>query len=302
MILFGGGLGNQMFQYAFGRHLSIKNNQPLKLDISRYDNSINPDLLKNGRIFGLHNFNIDYHPATEREIRYFDKYYKSDTLLRKIYRKFEKIRFSNKKYFEKSYILEPLGNGQIYDSSILTFPYNNAYFRGFWQSEKYFIDIKDIIWKDFQVKNEPDEYNKTMLANIKKNNSISLHVRMGDNADLDNPHGALTPKYYHEAINLILKKIRNPHFYIFSDNMEWAKNNISIECPHTYVDNPPSKDYEDIRLMSNCKNHIIANSTFSWWGAWLAKNPNKTVIAPKKYSQNSNIQNPDYYPENWILI
>ena len=101
----------------------------------------------------------------------------------------------------------------------------------------------------------------------------------------ENLVGVLPFDYYDKAIKFLTDNIKNPAFYIFSDDIEWVKNNFKIDFPSVYIQNALDKDYEDMRLMSQCKHHIIANSTFSWWGAWLDTNPDKIVIAPERYAQ-----------------
>lgn len=301
-MLMGGGLGNQMFQYALGRHLSIKNNQQLKLDTRRFLFDVKPDTYNNIRIFGLDNFNITAEIASEKEIKKHYKYYQNNSPINKLLSKINKVRFFKKVYHERPFVIEPTDHCQIFDPNILTYRYKNAYFRGFWQSENYFKDIRDVILKDFTVKTDPDKYNSSLLQDIKKNTSVSLHFRRGDMTNPQNMIGVLPFDYYDKAIKFLTDNIKNPAFYIFSDDIEWVKNNFKIDFPSVYIQNTLDKDYEDMRLMSQCKHHIIANSTFSWWGSWLATNPNKIVIAPERYAQKINRPNPDYYPKSWILI
>ncbi len=302
IVLFGGGLGNQMFQYAFGRALSIKNNQLFKIDNSRYL-PLKPDAYKDWRIFGLNNFNIVGEIAKKEEIDKYNKYYKPKNWPQRLFLKLYNIRFSPENYYKKAYIVEPASNCQKFDPNILNFRYKDASFRGFWQSEKYFKDIRNILLRDFTVKTAPDKYSSMLLDEIDKSNSVNLHIRRGNNTDPQNPFGTLPFSYYVQAIEYLVKKINNPKFFIFSDDIGWVKNNfIKIDFPHVYIENGINKDYEDMRLMSQCKHHIIANSTFSWWGAWLANNPDKIVIAPERYAQNIDKPNPDYYPESWITI
>ena len=289
IILFGGYLGNHMFQYALGRHLSILNNQPLFLNSTRYGSYNNM-----GRSFNLDKFNISGTFVNHDFLENFSKKYRS-YFEKKV---FSRISVFKKKYYKHTYITEPAENNQKFDPMMLSYPLKNVHIRGFWQSEKYFQDIKDIIIKDLQVITPINEQNQKHLNNIKSTNSISLHFRITDN--VNSSAGKLSHEYYRKAIKIISKKVANPTFYIFSDNIDWIKKNFFLDCPVYYIENNP--DYEDMRLMSNCKYHIIANSTFSWWGAWLSTNPDKIVIAPEKFSQKMDKINPDYYPESWILI
>jgi hypothetical protein len=297
-MLTGGGLGNQMFQYALGRHLSIKNNQILKIDNSRYA-LVKQETYSSTWTFRLHHFNLLFSPASEEEIRRFKI---EPAILSRFFLKLGQKRLLSlfeKEYYKKSFVREPDDHCHIFDPKLLNEKFEDAYFRGFWQSEKYFKDIRDVILQDFTVKTAPDEYNSAMLQEINKNTSVSLHIRRGNP---DNHLGVLPFEYYRQAIAYVTTKIKNPHFYIFSDDVAWTKKNFKIDFPAVYVQNSLEKDYEDMRLMNRCKHHIIANSTFSWWGAWLCTHPEKIVIAPERYTQNIDRPNPDYYPESWVLI
>jgi hypothetical protein len=116
-------------------------------------------------------------------------------------------------------------------------------------------------------------------------------------------HGTCDSEYYKRALEYITEKVSNPHFYVFSDDMQWTKQNLDIPQPVCYVDqNSPNMGHVDMYLMSLCRHHIIANSTFSWWGAWLNKNPDKIVIAPKKWFAAAEYNSDDLIPSSWIRI
>ena len=284
-----GGLGNQMFQYAVGRHLAVKNKSTLKLDISGFKDY-------NLRNYDLGHFNIQENIATPKDLS--GVIFPSDKFIHKI-----------GKYLETKYTGAPQMqyiNERTYNFTpeILTLE-DNIYLEGYWQSEKYFSDITERIRKEFTVKNKPDPINKSYLGEIMDCESVSVHVRRGDY--VSNPvtaqvHGFLGPEYYHEAMNVMLEKICNPHFFVFSDDPEWAERNIKTDAPITYVKHNGTKNYEDMRLMSACRHHIIANSSFSWWGAWLASNENKVVIGPSRWFRNTDYNDLDRMPENWLRI
>lgn len=264
-----GGIGNQMFQYALGRCLAQKNNTELKLDISDFYKY--PD-----RKYMLDIFNIEAKIATQDEIN---------------------------ELKSRNYVKE---KNSYFDETILNLP-DNIYLEGYWQSEKYFKDIEDIIRKEFSFKEQPDEKNQKVLDNINNTNSVCIHFRRGDyTSSLRTKlfHGFCSNNYYKNGMKIIQKNVTSPHFFIFSDEPEWVREHLKINYEFSVVDiNPPEKGYEDLRLMLNCKHFIIANSTFSWWGAWLASNPRKNVIAPKKWfgiiSPNRKI-NPSL--EIWLKI
>jgi hypothetical protein len=183
---------------------------------------------------------------------------------------------------------------------------DNVYLEGYWQSENYFKTIENAIKSEFTLKEDPDPQNALLSEKILGSNSVSIHIRRGDY--VHNPvtfdyHGVCSLEYYHSAIDTIAKKISNPHFYIFSDDSLWVKQNLGINYPHTYVThNQGLKDYMDLWLMKLCRHHIIANSSFSWWGAWLCSNPGKIVIAPKQWFNNPDVNTDDLIPNTWLRL
>lgn len=288
-----GGLGNQMFQYAAGRRAAYVNKTELKLDTSWFKNpegAIKRDYL-------LDIFNIKEIFATKQEI---DKLKgENQGLLVLFYKKILKL---TKPYYKRSYVVEKYFH---FDPNILKIS-GNTYLEGSWQSEKYFGDIKDIVQQEFTFKGEPDEENKKIINQIVNSNSVSIHIRRGDYAydrKTHECHGVCDVDYYSKAVLLISSKIDKPKFFIFSDNPKWAKKNLKLRYPNIIVDhNFQKKDYEDLRLMSFCKQNIIANSTFSWWGAWLNRNPGKIIITPKEWFKDQKLDAKDLIPKAWLKI
>jgi hypothetical protein len=184
----------------------------------------------------------------------------------------------------------------------------NLYIDGYWQSEKYFLPVRDIILDELNVRYEQDLINRKISGNIQNTESVSIHVRRGDyviNPSTNKYHGLCSPEYYTSAVNLIAQKIADCNLFLFSDDPEWARENFEIDYPVTIVDNNgDSKSYEDLRLMSLCKHHITANSSFSWWGAWLNRNPGKIVVAPGQWfaDYHRNSRTKDLIPETWMRI
>jgi Glycosyl transferase family 11 len=181
----------------------------------------------------------------------------------------------------------------------------DSYLMGYWQSEQYFADIANIIREDFTFKLPMSQQNAELAKQINQVNAVSLHIRRGDYAN--NPetmatYGLCSLDYYKEAIRYIVERVNAPHFFIFSDDINWVKNNLKIDYPYQYVDhNHGTESYNDMRLMSLCKHHIIANSSFSWWGAWLNRNPEKLVVAPQKWFANE-LNVDDLFPRGWITL
>lgn len=282
-----GGLGNQLFQYALSRSLSLKNNELVKLDTSVFP--YYPPL----GTYRLHYFNTVANLAKSNEISRFRKYQ----------RKVGKIWFLYNRLIanESIYIQERQFS---FDPNILKIK-GSLYLDGWWQSEKYFKSIESIIRKEITLKNEPSLYFTQIARQIKNTNAVSLHIRRCDyvtNEKTNQHHGVCSLSYYQEAIKELTKKIYNPHFFVFSDNIIWAKQNLRIAFPITFVSQKnPDIEYEELIMMSLCKHHIISNSSFSWWGAWLCKNKEKIVFAPKKWFSKP-LDTKDLLPDSWIKL
>ena len=285
-----GGLGNQMFQYAVGRAISFRNNVKLKLDLSWYTND-------DSRIYKLKYFNIIEDYASKEEIDFIKP--KRSQIAKWIIHQFKQRFFP--------YYLKPLVNedGFSFNPKILKIK-DDSYLNGYWQSELYFSDCASIIRNDFTLKLKLDKNNMKFLDEIRSSNSISLHIRRGDyyfNKKTRQVHGTLPLNYYYSALNILSNLVHNPIIYVFSDDIQWAKHNLKLTLPSRFMDfNMANYDYIDLTLMSMCKYHIIANSSFSWWGAWLAQYKGKIVIAPKRWFAKCEVDSSSLFPNDWILI
>lgn len=282
-----GGLGNQLFQYAAARRISYLNHIPLKVDISEFARY---KLHK----YSLMHFNIVEAMATPEEIQAF----KPRTL-------FSRLAFrylSSFNILNRSYVMERHFH---FDPALLKINHG-VYLDGYWQSEKYFLDIEEVVRKELSVKTPPDSWNEQMMERIRNEAAVSLHIRRADyvtNSHTLTVHGCCSLDYYHHAVNLVAEKVESPHFFVFSDDPAWAKSNLQLPFPATFVEhNGPDKNYEDLRLMSLCRHNILANSTFSWWGAWLNAHPDKMVIAPQKWFNTDKMDPRDLVPQRWIKI
>jgi hypothetical protein len=281
------GLGNQLFQYALARRLSLLHNVPLKLDASQIE-------IYKIRKYSLRAFNIIEDFATE-----------DDIVKIKGRRSISFRRLAEKilPYYKRSYIEEQFFH---FDPNIIMSP-KNVYLKGYWQSERYFKDIEDIIRQEFTIKPEPDAINSQIAKIITDANSVSIHVRRGDYVNdnyINKIYCTCSLDYYHEAVETITKRTPHPQFFVFSDNPVWVKKNLIINYKTTYVThNNAEKDYEDLRLMSLCRHNIIANSSFSWWGAWLNRFPEKIIIAPKRwFTSVVNNDTNDLIPSSWVRL
>ena len=292
-----GGLGNQMFQYALGRHLALANAAALYLDRSAYDETVAPDPAQGIRACQLHHF------AVAGKFIRFEK--GINLVFSKIWYKFSRVMEKNRPYHARRHIIEPAENHFRFDPAIYNLKITGlVVLRGYWQSEKYLVDAAPMLRRELVVKSEPDEANRELLHQIGATNSVSIHVRHGDNANSVAANlGVLPLSYYETAVQRLAAGIANPHFFVFSDDIAWARQNLDIHHPVTYVEhNGDARSHEDLRLMTHCRHHILANSTFGWWGAWLGAKSGQIVYAPRRYYQNMAQPNPDLYPETWRLI
>lgn len=290
-----GGLGNQMFQYAFVYAVAKNFNAEILLDFSWFE-EVKEDPNVTTRKFELDAFNIDYRIATKEDLNALkcpDKRSKMQKRLWKIF-KIKKFRPAGHKFVQRK--------AYSFDKNLLEDSYYVDY-EGYFQNEKYFIENREKIIKLFSPKEELDEKNQSVLSLIKSANSISLHVRRGDYVSLDSAskfHGTCSLEYYQNAINYIVERVKNPHFFLFSDDIAWVSENLKINYPYTVISFNQGKGAMDLELMKHCKHNIIANSSFSWWGAWLNENPEKIVIAPEKWTLEK--QKDSLVPNEWVKL
>jgi hypothetical protein len=269
-----GGLGNQMFQYALYQ-AAVESGKKALLDLSHFNKNNQSTQYELGNIFSIHT------PAL---------------LL------CEKVLV--KACWNFLYLLHQIPYKEtdssfgIFDKKITTLQF--AYLKGYWQSEKYFEGISKTIRNHFSFPPFTDNKNKALLELIVHSNSVSIHIRRGDYLK-NNLNWSLDIDYYNRAIDLIKEKVNNPIFYIFSDDMHWAEANIKITNSHFINHNKGNDSFRDMQLMSNCKHNIIANSSFSWWGAWLNNNEDKKVIAPNKWLSSMEGTR-DIIPDSWIQL
>lgn len=271
-----GGLGNQMFQYAVARNLSLKHNVELKIDLSFLNNrNMGSNFVY--RDYDLNLFNIK--PDFEIDFS-------------------KRIVHSNQPHFHysKSYI-DSISNLLLEGNSVLL--------DGYWQSPFFFSEFEEEIRKDFEfinkVENETGEI-KEMLNLIESTNSVMLNVRRTDYLNTSF-HGVMGMDYLNKAKDIIEQKVENTHYFIFSDDVNWCKENINFENT-TLVDHryKGEKFGYYLQLMSKCKHFIIPNSTFAWWAAWLNTIDSKVVVAPKQWFTDNNINTSDLISKNWIRI
>jgi len=285
-----GGLGNQLFQYAAGRRLAEKHKTELMLDLTKFS----LDDVRPHELYGLHSFNIKAEIADMPELKQFY----ANNFWGKIKRKTKTMlgigkikRVCEKKHF-------------VFDPTIPELPDNVYLWGGYWQSEKYFKDIEDIIRVELALKNDLTPQSAVIERQIRDmQNTVSLHIRRGDyvtDAGTNSVLGLCPLDYYQKCISILENELGRLNIFVFSDDPDWVKKNLQSGNNLCFVENNNVKyAFEDIYLMSICKHNIIANSSFSWWGAWLNKNKNKKVFAPNQWIRNAGSSMLDIIPDNW---
>ena len=284
-----GGLGNQLFQYAAAKSLSLSHNTSLHLDISSFYRETLPEL-EVPRAFELYNFKgvkekIEKSPVNIQKGSY-----------RSIASRIQKIFPRHKR--------------DIYNEPYYHFSDNffktkkDVILKGQWQSEKYFSRYQDVIKNTYELKDEFIKNVKHFLPSNKE--TVSVHIRRGDymrKPIILDWHGVMSKEYYQNAFEILKKKLQDFQVYYFSDDPSWVRSELIPMMPGTIVSTEISSSHlEDFYLMSQCKHNIIANSSFSWWAAWLNPNPDKTVIAPKKWFNSGPQDTQDLFPSSWIKI
>ena len=280
-----GGLGNQLFQYALGRSIAITQHKEVKFDLSWFDNF-------KRRKYSLCHFNTRVNIANKKEIISLKKWERRDGY------KYLPLNLLRKK--SASHVKE---TGCCFKEEILKVP-NNTYLDGNWQHEMYFKAIENQIRKEITLKKKAGSIFNNLVQVINKSNSISLHVRRGDytTEKVQRILQLCTLDYYHRAISSMEDKVSQPTFFVFSDDIKWCKDNIKLKSSAIFVSGKGLEDYEELILMSKCRHNIIANSTFSWWGAWLNDNPNKIIIAPRKWFSTADMEQCDIIPHTWTTL
>ena len=281
-----GGMANQLFQYAAGYALALKHNVPLKLDLS-YFYEANTDTQ---RVFELNKFFIDYQLATQEDVDQVFKFSKLYYLWNKL------LPISKKRFYGEK---QPGFYKYFFNLG------GNLYLRGYFQSEKYFIDCKQIILEQFVFKIDMANQLQLSLKKIQESVTISIHVRLGDylHPNANSIMESFDLAYYKSAIEYMKMQFNHPRFLVFSDQIEIAKKLLHIDAELIYVDATFSKNAdEDFYLMQSCQHHIITNSTFSWWAAYLNQQAHKKVVAPQKWYKKHFGDATDLYPENWVIL
>jgi len=286
-----GGLGNQMFQYAAARRIALVHNVPLKLDISWFAR-------RRDRAYGLHALNIKEALATPDEL---------GQITGPSTRGIGRFVFWLRRRFKIGY-----GWTWIHERGLCPFDprvfdaRERTYLDGYWQSEKYFSDVADTIRREFTVDFPGDGSSRELADRMATSESVSVHIRRGDYVSDPRKREARSvcaPDYYRRCTTRVADLLAKPHLFLFSDDPDWVAANLRFEHPTTLVSTVPARrDHEDLRLMSACRHHIIANSSFSWWAAWLNPHSDKLVLAPRRWMNDPRVDDRDVVPPGWVRV
>jgi hypothetical protein len=289
-----GGLGNQMFQYAAARSLAIASRTVLRIDPLNFTKRT----LNKEHTFQLDSFRITAGRASREEIR---KY-----RAQKGFRGFL-ARIAGRSLIDGQGMVFEEPAGSAFKSLFLELG-PDRYLVGYFNSYKYFASIRDILLEEYVPKDNLSPEARKIVEQIEGTNSVGIHIRRGDYVDdpdvRKSIEGIITDRYYRNAIESISERVADPHFFVFSNDMDWVKANFRVPFKVTCVDiNPPQKGYEDLWIMSRCRHAITAGgSTFSWWAAYLNRNPDKIVVRTERINNDHAYNHPeDYFPPEWEI-
>lgn len=275
-----------MFQYAAARSLSLKRGLPFSVTFDDPYKFV-------ARKYALDIFQLHLNFAGMDDL---SRYAPKTGLKRKIFQLLgknpEPYLFQEKEYY-------------VFDPTLFGFN-NQIYLRGFWQSYQYFEDIREVLLNDFTFKKPASGKNAEWFNLALESNSVSIHVRRGDYvsvAQANKSHGVMEVPYYEQAIKAVAQRIGKVRFFVFSDDMPWVRENLKLPEDTVFIEgNDGEAAFEDMRLMTQCRHNIIANSSFSWWGAWLNQHPGKLVVAPNQWTTSVELKNITLAPAEWIII
>jgi len=288
-----GGLGNQLFQYAAGRALSLRTGGSLLIDLSWFDEVLH----ESGttiRKYSLEPFKLPLRLMCKKSYD-IPKLSRFGSLLSCLRGRLG-LSFGIKRYYEKSY---------CFDVNVLNLQ-APVWLSGYWQSYRYFEDIANLIRQEIGAIRNLSPESQSFLEQIQSTNSVCIHIRRGDYVSskaASEYHGLCSIEYYQHGVEVVTESVDSPQGFVFTDDPVWVRENLSLRIPFTLVDaNGPDNAHQDIWLMAACKYFIIANSSLSWWGAWLCPDKEKRVVYPARWFTNPNIDTSDLFPANWIRL
>jgi len=269
-----------MFQYAAGRALALRNRSGLAIDRRAFAD------------YRVHSYALDFFrlDAPDATVGGLPAQLESARGLRRLLTWRKPVR----------HVVEA---GLRFDPAVASLS-GNIYLDGYWQSEQYFSDFADVLRTDFQFRHAPSPANAALLKRAAADNTVSLHIRRGDY--VTNPsalavHGTCSPDYYEKAVKNLMEECgKDLVAFVFSDDHSWTRENLRLPIEMVHVEgNVAEKAYEDMRIMAACRHHVIANSTFSWWGAWLDPREDTKVIAPARWFADQGMDATDLVPARW---
>jgi len=314
-----GGLGNQLFQFAAGRSLAERWSAQLILDATVFFQAIerrkfalgaypiNAKVISDGYAYPPTRPVVTLpRPAGEdqRRISLVDR------VLYKMGRSGDMVKgaMATAAHGLRRLTGQPAGLRVFVEKS---FDYDAAfgqlraqtYLEGYWQSERYFADVGDAVRRELTLPHAPNSENARWLARFRDANSVCVHARRGDylTADHFSQHGICSPDYYAQAMRLMTERLDRPQFFVFSDDLAWCRQHVIGENVSFVDANPPDAANDELRLMAACRHHVIANSSLSWWGAWLARHDGQIVIGPDPWFSGRK-ETPDLFPASWIAL
>ena len=282
-----GGLGNQMFQYACGRAAALRSRGQLLLDLSAFER------------YKLHHYGLDAFRITAQTA---PRRLQTGSALQASLRRLGLT--TDLQLTLQGFDCIKEGEDLAFQSCMLEH-HAKAYLDGYWQDETYFADAADILRAEFQLRRLGATPNARAITDD-DSPLVSLHIRRGDyvHNPMDNSvHGVLGLDYYRDAIRLLAKRIGERfRIVVFSDDIEWARQNLAFRQPLSFFSGSTATPHEDLHIMASCDHHIIANSTFSWWGAWLNPSSTKVVVTPKCWFVASRLAHRHICPPSWERI
>lgn len=287
-----GGLGNQLFQYACGRALAHRHNVPLAIHAAEFG----PGALY---AFQLHRYPIQATVLSDGDARALDRPFQSGWLEKALLR--AKLRLWRGGW--PRYYVEKADDVGANLRALRRAP-SNCYLLGYWQSEEYFSDIEAVVRRELTLPPPMSKRDTELASRMREEASVCVVIRRGeDYTKLSSFFGLCEPTYFRRASELISQRVGTPRFYVFADDVAWAKEQLALGGPTVFVDHHAvAEPCEKLLLMSQCRHHIIANTTFGWWGAWLARAPSQIVVAPLRWRTGLDINQLRLRPADWMAI
>jgi len=296
-----GGLGNQLFQYATGKALAERHGASLKVDLSWYERDDRQGA------FQLDRFLFAFEVVTPEEIKRLKhgtssvisllRHYGQDQIAGHLFSVTHGSTLpQNLTYYPERAI--------DFDPAVMDLS-GDVYLDGFWQCENYFHSLRRELLSGFQLRDEIDKKNRDILTSITSSGSVCLHIRRGDylsDSSATRIHGICSPAYYERAITYLKDVLHNPTFFIFSNDPAWVRERFDLGTRFVSVENNQGAGYMDLYLMKHCNHFVIANSTFSWWGAWLSEAKDNVVIGPKQWFSSKEYNDADRMPASWVRM